>query len=226
MLALSKLPKIFLKLTYPEVLQREIKVNGLGKGYFCKYRMCSNSLILFTRQRILYCTKPASLISWNRTSYWSSRKFLNLTIGTTSNMYMRHIMYYCKYCSFFLAKEISVYRDENTHNSSHTRKYFEIHTKGCFEYRDVKFVSKVNKHIAWRFEYRDEENPHTCCQVIKSKSRGVPFQITRVIGYMRSWINGCTHAMNLRYTFSTAGSGFGQKPGTYHFRTTILPQVI
>lgn len=21
-----------------------------------------------------------------------------------------------------------------------------------------------------------------------------------------------------------AGSGFGQKPGTYHFRTTILPQ--
>lgn len=22
-----------------------------------------------------------------------------------------------------------------------------------------------------------------------------------------------------------AGSGFGQKPGTYHFRTTILPQI-
>jgi hypothetical protein len=62
-------------------------------------------------------------------------------------MYMRHIMYYCKYYSFFLAKEISVYRDENTHNSSHTRKYFEIHTK-------------FNKHITC-FEYRDEENPHT-----------------------------------------------------------------
>jgi hypothetical protein len=43
---------------------------------------------------------------------------------------MRHILYYCKYCSFFLAKEISGYRYENTHNSSHTRKYFEIHDEG------------------------------------------------------------------------------------------------
>jgi hypothetical protein len=34
MLALSKLQKIFLKLKYLEVLQREIKVNGLGKEYF------------------------------------------------------------------------------------------------------------------------------------------------------------------------------------------------
>jgi hypothetical protein len=30
----------------------------------------------------------------------------------------QHIMYDCKYCSFFLAKEISRYRDENTHISS------------------------------------------------------------------------------------------------------------
>jgi hypothetical protein len=59
--------------------------------------------------------------------------FLNLIIGTASNMYMRqHIMYYCKYCSFFLAKEISGYRDENTHISSHTGEYSEIHTKGYF----------------------------------------------------------------------------------------------
>jgi hypothetical protein len=48
-------------------------------------------------------------------------------------MYMRqHIMYYCKYCSFFLAKEISGYHDENTHIGSHTGKYSEIHTKGYF----------------------------------------------------------------------------------------------
>jgi ribosomal protein L44E len=85
-------------------------------------------------------------------------------------MYMRHIMYYCKYCSFFLAKEISGYRDKNTHNSSHTRKYFEIHTKGYFEYRDMKFASKVNKHIAWCFEYRDEENPHTDHFFLSQKS--------------------------------------------------------
>jgi hypothetical protein len=64
-------------------------------------------------------------------------------------MYMRHIMYYCKYCSFFLAKEISEYRDKNTHILVLTQeKYFEIHTMGYFEFRDVKFTSKVNKHIS------------------------------------------------------------------------------
>ncbi len=61
MLALVKVAENILKLTYPEVLQREIKVNGFGKGYFCEYRMCSNSLILLTRQRILFAQNQLHL---------------------------------------------------------------------------------------------------------------------------------------------------------------------
>jgi hypothetical protein len=34
MLALDKVAKNILKYTYSEILQREIKVNGFGKGYF------------------------------------------------------------------------------------------------------------------------------------------------------------------------------------------------
>jgi hypothetical protein len=57
-------------------------------------------------------------------------------------MYMSHLMYYCKYCSFFLAKEISGYHGEYIHTMVLTlREYFEIHTMGYFKYRDVQFTS-------------------------------------------------------------------------------------
>ncbi len=55
---------------------------------------------------------------------------------------MRHILYYHKYCGFFLAKGISEYCDENAHNSSHTREYFEIHDEEQWSsYKEIFWIS-------------------------------------------------------------------------------------
>ncbi len=70
-------------------------------------------------------------------------------------MYMSHLMYYCKYCSFFLAKEISRYRDENTHNSSHIKKIIRKHTMGYFKiswceiHFEIQWTHNVMFRISW-----------------------------------------------------------------------------
>jgi hypothetical protein len=101
--------------------------------------MCSNTLILFTRQDIVL-HKASLIYQMNRTNYWSSLEVSKSHIRTTSDLlntyllYMRYILYEHKYCGFFLAKRIFGYRDEE-------RVQYSSH-KGIFE-------------------YPDEENPHT-----------------------------------------------------------------
>jgi hypothetical protein len=83
-------------------------------------------------------------------------------------------MYYCNYCSFFLAKEISEYRDQNTHigGGSHTGEYSEIHTKGyfCFgqwksyckrfHFDPLKCMYNVKRIGVWKYEAKMSRDWH------------------------------------------------------------------
>ncbi len=67
-------------------------------------------------------------------------------------------MYDCKYSSFFLAKEISGYRDENTHIGSHTGEYSKIHVEECcawrFKISKCFKTTKVRCTTLWEEEAR------------------------------------------------------------------------
>ncbi len=61
--------------------------------------------------------------------------------GSFLNSDNENFLYDCKYCSFFLAKEISRYRDENTHISSHL---YQFSHRRIFRntYKDISNIMK------------------------------------------------------------------------------------